>query len=43
MKIRRELEDVFFKPIIVSTADTDIFVEKEMLKKRLLVKKSWYD
>ena len=38
-----EIEDGFFKPIIVSIVDTNIFEEKEMLKKRLFVKHTWYD
>ena len=38
IKIRREIEDLFFKPIIVSIDDMDKLEEKEM-KKRLFTKK----
>ena len=34
VKIKREMEEVFFKPIIVSIDDMDQFEEKEMKKTR---------
>ena len=39
VKIRTELEELFFKPTIVSIDDIDNFQQKEMIKKRLLAKK----
>ena len=34
VKLKRELEELFFKPIIVSIDDIDQFEEKEMKKTR---------
>ena len=42
VKIKREIEDLFFKPIIVSIEDMDKFEQKEMKKIRP-IKNSWYD
>ena len=42
VKIKREMEELFFKPIIVSTDDMDKFEQKEMKKKRP-IKNTWYD
>ena len=42
VKIKREMEEVFFKPIIVSIDDMDQFEEKEMKKIRP-IKIIWYD
>ena len=36
VKIKRELEELFLKPIIVSNGDMDKFEEKEMKKIRLI-------
>ena len=41
-KIKRELEELFFKPIIVSTDEMHIFEQKEMKKIRS-IKNTWYD
>ena len=41
-KIKREIEELFFKPSIVSKDDTDKFGEKE-IKKIRPIKKCWYD
>ena len=42
VKIRRKIEELFFKPIIVSTDDMDKFEQKEMKKIRP-IKNNWYD
>ena len=42
VKIKREIEQLFFKPIIVSIDHTDKFEEKGMKKIRL-IKNTWYD
>ena len=42
VKIKREIEELFFKPLIVSLDDTDKFEQKEMKKIRL-IKNTWYD
>ena len=42
LKIKRKIEDLFFKPIIVSIDHTDKFEEKEMKKIRS-IKNTWYD
>ena len=42
VKIKREIEELFFKPIIVSIDDMDKFEQKEMKKIRP-VKNTWYD
>ena len=42
VKIKGEIEELFFKPIIVSIDDMDKFEQKEMKKKRP-VKNTWYD
>ena len=41
-KIKREIKEPFFKPIIVSIDDMDIFEHQEMKKIRP-IKNSWYD
>ena len=41
-KIKREIEELFYKPIIVSKDDMDKFEEQEMEKIRP-IKKNWYD
>ena len=38
----REIEELFYKPIIVSKDDMDKFEEQEMKKIRPIIKK-WYD
>ena len=43
MKIRRKIEDLFFKPITLSMDNMNKFKEKEMMKKRLFAKNIWYD
>ena len=42
VKIKREIEELFFKPLIVSLDNTDKFEQKEMKKIRL-IKNTWYD
>ena len=42
VKIKREIEELFFKPIIVSTDDMDELKQKEMKKIRS-IKNTWYD
>ena len=42
VKIKREKEELFFKPIIVSIDDMDKFGQKEMKKIRP-IKNAWYD
>ena len=42
VKIKREIEELFFKPIVVSINDMDKFEEKEM-KKIGPIKNAWYD
>ena len=42
VKIKREIEELFFKPLIVSLDDMDKFEQKEMKKIRL-IKNTWYD
>ena len=42
VKIKREIEELFFKPIIVSIDDMDKFEQKE-IKKIRPVKNTWYD
>ena len=42
VKIEKEIENLFFKPIIVFIDDMDKFKEKEMKKIRP-VKNTWYD
>ena len=41
VKIKREIEELFFKPIIVSIDDMDKFEQKEM-KKIKTIKNTWY-
>ena len=41
VKIKREIEELFFKLIIVSIDDTDKFEQKEMKKRP--VKNTWHD
>ena len=42
VKIKRDIEELFFKPIIVSIDDIDKFKQKEMKKVRP-IKNTWYD
>ena len=42
VKIKREIEELFFKPIIVSLDDMDKFEQKEIKKVRP-IKDTWYD
>ena len=42
VKIKREIEELFFKPIIVSIDDMDKF-EQEKVKKIRPIKNTWYD
>ena len=42
VKIKREIEELFFKPIAVSIDDMDSFEKNEMKKVRP-VKNTWYD
>ena len=42
VKIKREIEKLFFKPVIVSIDDLDKFEQKEMEKIRP-IKSTWYD
>ena len=42
VKIKREIENLFFKPIILSVDDMDKFELNEMKKKRP-IKNTWYD
>ena len=42
VKIKREIEELFFKPIVVSINDMDMFEEKE-IKKIGPIKNAWYD
>ena len=41
-KIKREAEELFYKPIIVSKDDIDKFEEQEMKKIRP-IKRNWFD
>ena len=41
-KIKREIEELFYKPIIMSKYDMDKFEEQEINKMRP-IKKTWYD
>ena len=42
VNIKREIEELFFKPVIVSTDDMDKFEQKEMGKIRP-IKNTWCD
>ena len=42
VKIKREIEELFFKPIMVSTDDMDELKQKE-IKKIRPIKNTWYD
>ena len=42
VKLKREIEELFFKPIAVSIDDMDSFEKNEMKKVRP-VKNTWYD
>ena len=42
VKIKRQMEELFFKPIIVSIDDMDKFKQKEIKKKRS-IKNTWHD
>ena len=42
VKIKREIEELFFEPIIVSIDDMDNFEQKKMKKIRP-IKNTWYD
>ena len=41
-KIKREIEELFYKPIILSKDDIDKFEEQEMKKIRP-IKRNWFD
>ena len=41
-KIKRETEELFYKPVIVSKGDMDKFEEQEMKKIRP-IKRNWFD
>ena len=41
-KIKRDIEELFYKPIIVSKGDLDKFEEQEMKKMRP-IKRNWFD
>ena len=43
IKIIREIENLFFKPIITPIEGIDIFEEKQMMRERPLVKNTWYN
>ena len=42
VKTKREIDELFFKPIIKSIDDMDKFEQKEMKKKKA-IKNAWYD
>ena len=42
VKIKREIEELFLKPVIASIDDIDKFEQKEM-KKIKSIKNAWYD
>ena len=42
-KIRKEVEELFFKIVIVSIDNRDKFDEKEMMKKRPSAKCTWFN
>ena len=41
-KIKREIKELFFKPVMLSTDDMDKFEERE-IKKIMPIKNTWYD
>ena len=43
VKIKREIEELFFKPIIVSIYNMDRFEKKKEMKKIRSIKNTWYD
>ena len=43
VKIKREIEELFFKLIIVSIDDMDKFEQKKEMKKIRTIKNTWYD
>ena len=45
IKIKKEIEELFFKPIFVSMEDMDRFEKEEMKKKKKIrpIKNTWYD
>ena len=43
IKIRKDIEGLFFNPINASIEDLDKFEENEVTKKRLFPKSTWYD
>ena len=43
IKIIREIENLFFKPIITPIEGIDISEEKQMMTERPLVKNTWYN
>ena len=43
METRKEMKDIFNKPIIISAAYIDKFAKGEMKKKRPHAKNNWYD
>ena len=42
VKLEKGIEELFFKPIMVSTDDIDTFEQKEM-KKIIPIKNTWHD
>ena len=42
VKIKREIDELFIKPIVVSVDDMGKFEQKEM-KKKIPIKNTWYD
>ena len=43
IKIRKDIEGLFFKSINASIEDLDKFEENEVTKKKLFPKSTWYD
>ena len=43
IKIRKEIEELLFKPTNASMEDMDKFEEKETMRKKQLAKNTWYN
>ena len=43
IKIKREIEELFFKPIFFPIEEMDWFLKKKELKKLTSIKKIWYN
>ena len=43
LKVKREIEELFFKTIIVSIDDMDKFEQKKFKKFKKAIKNTWYD